>query len=367
MEVPLLDLKAQYARYRDQVPPAVESVLDSQLVCNGPPVRQLEQEMAAYCGCAAAVGVSSGTDALLSTLMTLGIGAGHEVITSTFTFFATAGVIWRAGARPVFVDIEPDTFNIDPAKIEAAITEKTKAIIPVHLFGQMAEMDPITAIAKKHKLHVIEDAAQSIGATYHGHKAGSIGTVGCLSFYPTKNLGAPGDGGMIVTQDTQLAERLAVTRNHGQGKTYHHQIVGGNFRMDSIVAAILSIKLQHLDQWTQERRGHAARYNELLSGVDGVVVPHVRDGNESIFHQYVVRMPNRDAMREFLAEQGISTGVYYPLSLHEQECFKDLGYKQGDFPESERATREVLALPVYGELTDAQVAYVAGKIREFLA
>ncbi|MCE5327003.1 MAG: DegT/DnrJ/EryC1/StrS family aminotransferase [Planctomycetaceae bacterium] len=367
MQVPLLDLKAQYQRYCLEVMPAVQAVLESQLVCNGPTVRTLEEEIASYSGCAAGVGVSSGTDALLAALMALGIGAGDEVITSPFTFFATAGTIWRTGARPVFVDIEPETFNIDPAKIPAAITSKTKAIIPVHLYGQMAEMDPIMAIAAKGGLAVIEDAAQSIGASYKGRKTGSVGTCGCLSFYPTKNLGAPGDAGMIVTNDKAFAAKCAQIRNHGQGGTYEHLAVGGNFRMDSITAAVLSIKLKYLEEWSAGRRHNAARYNELLAGVGGIKTPVIRPYNVSIFNQYIIRAKNRDALKAHLQAKGVASGVYYPLSLHQQPCFASLGYKPGDFPHSEQAAQEVLALPIYPEITDAQLQYVAATIKEFYA
>ncbi|HUT59173.1 MAG TPA: DegT/DnrJ/EryC1/StrS family aminotransferase [Phycisphaerae bacterium] len=380
MEVPLLDLKAQYATIRNEMMAAIEAVMDSQHFVMGPWVRQLEQEIAAYCDCKAAVGVSSGTDALLCALMAMGIGDGtpacrvgrncpgcDEVITTPYTFFSTAGAIWRVGARPVFVDIEPDTLNIDPARIEAAVTEHTKAIVPVHLYGQCAEMDPILEVAGKHGIHVIEDAAQAIGATYRGRKAGSMGTVGCLSFYPSKNLAGLGDGGMITTQDAELADRMAQCRNHGAEPKYYHKWVGGNFRLDSIQAAGLLVKLEHLDAWSAKRRQNAARYNELFAGFEPVTTPIVRQHNVSIFNQYVIRVPRRDELRDFLKGQGIGTEIYYPLSLHEQECFADLGYAKGDFPHSEKAAAESLALPIYPELTDEQIAYVAGKVKQFLS
>ncbi|MCK4625782.1 MAG: DegT/DnrJ/EryC1/StrS family aminotransferase, partial [Phycisphaerae bacterium] len=270
MQVPLLDLKAQYATIKDEMAPALQSVMDSQYFINGPEVKELEKQVAEYSDCAAAVGVSSGTDALLAALMTLDIGAGDEVITTPYTFFATAGSIWRTGAKPVFVDIEADTFNIDPAKIEAAITDKTKAIIPVHLFGQMAEMDAIMEIAKKHNLYVVEDAAQSIGSTYKGRKAGSIGTVGAFSFFPSKNLGGLGDGGMIVTQDAELGEKLTQCRNHGSKPKYFHKWVGGNFRLDTLQAAGLLVKLRHLDYWSEGRRANAAKYGALFADFEPV-------------------------------------------------------------------------------------------------
>ena len=366
MNVPLLDLKAQYATIKDEIDPAMQAVMDSQYFINGPEVKELERRVAEYSQCAAAVGVSSGTDALLCSLMTLGIGPGDEVITTPYTFFATAGSIWRSGARPVFVDIEPDTFNIDPAKIASAVTNKTKAIMPVHLFGQMADMDAICAVARDRGLFVIEDAAQAIGATTKGRKAGSIGTVGCFSFFPSKNLGGMGDGGMVTTQDADLADRLAQCRNHGSEPKYYHKWVGANFRLDTLQAAGLIVKLRHLDDWSASRRANAARYNELFADVEEVVTPTVRGDNVMIYNQYVIRIPRRDALQAFLTDSSIGSAIYYPLSLHQQECFASLGYKAGDFPESERAAAESLALPVYPELTDEQITYVAEKVKAFL-
>ncbi|MGB2822941.1 MAG: DegT/DnrJ/EryC1/StrS family aminotransferase [Phycisphaerae bacterium] len=366
MQVPLLDLKAQYAAIRDEMMPAIEAVMESQHFIGGPQVRELEEAVAEYCQATAAVGVSSGTDALLAGLMTLGVGAGDEVITTPYTFFATVGAIWRVGARPVFVDIQPDTFNIDPAGIDAAVTGRTKAIMPVHLFGQMADMEPIMAVAREHELYVIEDAAQAIGATCGGRKAGSIGTIGCFSFYPSKNLGGLGDGGIITTQDEELADRLRQCRNHGCGVKYFHEWVGGNFRLDTLQAAGLLVKLGHLDAWSAGRRANAALYDELFADIEPLVTPKVAEGNVSIYNQYVIRVPRRDELREFLTDSGIGTMVYYPLSLHQQECFAELGYKGGDFPVSERAAVETLALPIYPELTDEQIVYVAEKIGEFL-
>ncbi len=365
MHVPLLDLKAQFRTIRDEITAAVEEVLESQYFINGPAVAELEGRIAEYSGCAAAVGVSSGTDALLCALMTLGIGPGDEVITTPYTFFATAGCVWRVGARPVFVDILPETFNIDASKIEAAVTGKTKAVMPVHLFGQAADTDPVLAVAGEHDLHVIEDAAQAIGATYKGRKAGSIGTVGCFSFFPSKNLGGIGDGGMIVTQDAELARRLRVFRNHGAEPKYYHKWVGGNFRLDTLQAAALIVKLRYLDEWSAARRANAARYGELLADCEQVVTPTVREHNVSIFNQYVIRVPERDRLREQLGEKGIGTAIYYPVSLHQQECFASLGYGEGDFPESERAASESLALPIYAELTDEQIGYVAESVKGF--
>lgn len=367
MNVPLLDLKAQYAPIKDQITKALAEVIDSCYFINGVQVKQLEDAVAKYSSAAAGVGVSSGTDALLCALMTLGIGCGDEVITTPYTFFATAGSIARTGATPVFVDIDPDTYNIDASKIAAAVTKKTKAIIPVHLFGQMADMDEVMAVAKKHNLFVIEDAAQSIGSQYKGRKAGSIGTCGCFSFFPSKNLGTLGDGGMIVTQDRAFGEQLAIFRNHGSHPKYFHKFVGGNFRLDTIHAAALLVKLPHLDKWSQMRRDNAAKYNKHFAGFRAVKTPVIRDYNTTIFNQYVISVDQRNELQAFLKENGIGSEVYYPVSMHEQECFKDLGYKKGDFPNSEYAAAHTLALPIYSELTDDQIRYVADKIKEFLS
>jgi dTDP-4-amino-4,6-dideoxygalactose transaminase len=367
MKVPLLDLKAQYASLREEMTPALNAVIESQHFINGPEVKELEERVAEYCDAEAAVGVSSGTDALIVALMALGIGPRDEVITTPYTFFATAGSIWRVGAKPVFVDIEPDSFNIDPNRIEAAITERTRALMPVHLFGQTAEMDAIAEIASRHDLPVIEDAAQAIGARYRGRSAGSMGMIGCFSFFPSKNLGGFGDGGMVTTQDPKLGQRLLQCRNHGSSPKYYHAWVGGNFRLDTLQAAALLVKLRHLDAWHAARRGNAARYNELLAGVEGVVTPVVAAHNESIYNQYVIRVPERrDACQKFLTEQEIGTAIYYPLSLHEQECFGELGHRRGDFPESERAADETLALPIHPELTDEQIRFVTGQIEHFM-
>lgn len=367
MTVPLLDLKAQYDTIRDEVRAAVDKVLESQHFINGPEVKQLEEAVASYSHCKKGIGVSSGTDALLCSLMALDIGPGDEVITTPYTFFATVGSIWRVGAKPVFVDIEPETFNIDPAKIEAVVTKKTKAIIPVHLYGQCAEMDPILEIAKRHNLFVIEDGAQAIGAQYKGKTVGTMGTVGCLSFFPSKNLGGFGDGGMILTNDEALAEKIAVYRMHGSKPKYYHKFVGGNFRLDTIQAAGLLVKLPHLDSWSEKRRQNAKLYNELFKGCSKVTVPVIRDYNLTIYNQYVIRVGDkRDGLRDFLKENGIGTEIYYPVSMHEQECFAPLGYKKGDFPESEKAASETLALPIYPELTEEQIRYVAGKVKEYL-
>jgi dTDP-4-amino-4,6-dideoxygalactose transaminase len=367
MQVPLLDLKTQYAALKDQILPAISAVLDSQQLINGPAVKQFEDEVAKYSHTKSAIGVSSGTDALLCALMAMDIGPGDEVVTTPYTFFATAGSIARVGAKPVFVDIELDTFNIDATKIAGAITSKTKAIMPVHLFGQMADMEAIMDIARQKNLRVIEDAAQSIGCTYKGRQCGSIGTVGCFSFFPSKNLGGLGDGGMIVTQDPALGERMAIFRGHGSKPKYFHKWVGGNFRIDTIQAAYLSIKLKYLDGWSEQRRKNARLYDELLAGAKDVTRPAIRPHNVSIYNQYCIRVPKRDALMTHLKENGIGTEIYYPLCMHEQECFAYLGYKKGAFPNSERAAAESLALPIYPELREEQIRYVADTIKRYFA
>jgi len=366
MKVPLLDLQAQYAPIKGQIMKAIEEVVNSAHFINGPQVKQLEEAVCKYTGAAAAVGVSSGTDALLCGLMTLGVGAGDEVITTPYTFFATAGCIARTGAKPVFVDIELDTYNIDATKIEAAITPRTKAIMPVHLFGQMADMDAIMAIAKKHNLAVIEDAAQSIGSKYKGRQCGTIGTMGCFSFFPSKNLGTLGDGGMMVTMDAAFGEKLAVFRNHGSKPKYYHKWVGGNFRLDTIHAAALLVKLPLLENWSAMRRANAAQYDKHFAGFAPVKTPVIRGYNTTIFNQYVIRVPRRNELQEFLKKNEIGTEVYYPVSMHLQECFKDLGHKKGDFPNAETAQDNTLALPIYSELSSDQIAFVAAKVKEFL-
>jgi dTDP-4-amino-4,6-dideoxygalactose transaminase len=351
MAVPLLDLKAQYAKIRNDVLTAVGEVLESQRCIGGPKVAELEEKVAAASDCRYAVGVSSGTDAILAVLMALNIGPGDEVVTTPFTFFATAGCIARTGAKPVFVDIDPDTYNIDPNLIAAAVTKNTRAIIPVHLFGQMAEMDPIMEIADELRIPVIEDACQSITSTYKSKKAGSIGLAGCLSFFPSKNLGGIGDGGMVVTNDAALRDKLMMMRNHGQGSTYYHDFVGGNFRLDPIQAAALLVKLPYLSQWSQARRDNAAWYNRKFQGT-AVQTPYINPDCVSIFNQYCVRVPRRDDVIAHLKSLDIGCAIYYPLPLHLQKCFEYLGYVAGDFPVSEKAANEVMALPVYPELTD---------------
>jgi dTDP-4-amino-4,6-dideoxygalactose transaminase len=366
MQVPLLDLKAQYAGIRDEVLSAVSEVLETQRCIGGPKVDELEKAIAGVCDCKYAVGVSSGTDAILSSLISLEIGPGDEVITTPFTFFATVGSIARVGARPVFVDIDPKTFNINPDLIETAVTEKTKAIMPVHLFGQMAGMDPIMETANRHNLYVIEDAAQSITSTYKGRKAGSIGTAGCFSFFPSKNLGGIGDGGMIVTNDEQLYQRLFIMRNHGSEPKYYHKHIGGNFRLDPIQAAALLVKLPHLDEWSRARRENAAYYNKKFE-YTVVQTPYISPECLTIYNQYVIRVPRRDELKAHLNEKGIGCEIYYPVPMHLQECFRYLGYKDGVFPETERACKEVLAIPIYPELTEQMKDYVTETIIDFLS
>jgi dTDP-4-amino-4,6-dideoxygalactose transaminase len=366
--VPFLDLKAQYASIRDEAEEAMLRVAAAQQFVLGPEVEAFESEIAAYCQCRFAVGLSSGTDALLAALMAIGVGPGDEVITTPYTFVATTGTIARLGARPVFVDIDPETFNIDPATIPSRITPRTRAIVPVHLFGRMSDMDAILRIANEHNLPVIEDAAQAIGAETGGRRAGSLGRMACFSFYPTKNLGGFGDGGMLTTNDAALAERVRSLRSHGAsgtgGRRYEYRILGGNFRLDAIQAAVLRIKLKHLEAWTARRRGNAARYGALLR--DANVVPPADDGaGRHVFNQFVIRSARRDALREHLAAHGIGSDVYYPQPLHRAPAFADLGHKAGDFPESERAAAESLALPIYPELTDAMLGAVARTVSGF--
>jgi len=365
MQVPFLDLKAQYTTIKDEILAAISEVLETQVCIGGPKVSELEEKIAAISDCKFAVGSSSGTDAILNSLMSLDIGADDEVITTAFTFFATAGCVARTGAKPVFVDIDPRTYNIDPAQIEAVVTDKTKAIIPVHLFGQMADMDSIMKIAGKYNLVVIEDAAQSITSTYKGKKAGSIGTVGCFSFYPSKNLSGIGDGGMVVTNDEGLYERLVVMRNHGQNPKYYYKYVGGNFRLDHIQAAALLVKLPHLDEWSQARRRNAAYYNRKFAATP-VTTPYVNPNCESTYNLYVIRVSNRDDLAAHLRKKNIGYEIYYPLPMHLQECFAYLGYKRGDFPQAEKAADEVIAIPVYPELTDKMKDYVVETIQSFL-
>jgi dTDP-4-amino-4,6-dideoxygalactose transaminase len=362
MNVPLLDLKAQFAPLRAEIMAAVSDVFESQYFILGPQVAAFEQACAEYIGAPHAVGVSSGTDALLLALMALGIGPGDEVITTPYTFFATAGSVARLGATPVFVDIDPRTYNMDVTKIAAAITPRTKAIMPVHLYGQCVDMDPLLAVARKHKLCVIEDAAQAIGARYKDKQAGTRGTIGCFSFFPSKNLGGAGDGGLVTTADAALAEKMRQLRMHGMEPKYYHALIGGNFRLDALQAAVLRVKLNYLNAWHEGRRRNAAKYDAAFAACAAIVTPAVRPDCYMIFNQYVIRVPQRDTVLAALKAATIGSEVYYPVALHQQTCFAYLGHAAGAFPEAERAARETLALPIYPELTDEQLRYVVATV-----
>lgn len=367
MEVRLLDLRPQYAAIREEIREAIDRVCESQYFILGPEVSKFEEEVAEYCGTRCAVGMSSGTDALLAALMAIGVGPGDEVITTAYSFFASAAVIVRSGAVPVFVDIDRVTFNLDPEAAAAKITRRTKAIMPVHLYGRCADMAPINAAAEAHELTVIEDAAQALSASDRvGRKAGALGHMGCFSFFPSKNLGAFGDGGMVTTDDEDLAELLRVLRMQGGKPKYEHRVVGGNFRLDALQAAVLRVKLKYLDQWSGGRRANAETYRALFEEMDlldRVRLPEDVDGH--VYNQFVVRVPKRDWLRDFLSERKIGTEVYYPIPLHLQASLSHLGHKEGDFPEAEEASRESLALPIYPELTEEQQRHVVGTIREF--
>lgn len=389
MKVPLLDLTLQYEKIAAEVQAAIERVCRSQQFILGAQVRELEGRLARYSGCEHGIGVSSGTDALLLALMALGIGPGDEVITSPFTFFATAGTIARLGARPVFCDIDPRDFNLSPGRVEEIVTReyevrgagsdrqvihrktggRLKAIMPVHLYGQVCEMDALMDIASRLGLYVIEDAAQAIGAQDgKGRMVGGIGYIGCFSFFPTKNLGAFGDAGMCTTNDPTLAERMRVLRVHGMEPKYHHSLIGGNFRLDEIQAAVLNVKLGSLDHWMAARDAHARRYTQQLQGIPpagAVATPIQSRGGRHVWNQYVIRVQRRDELRQYLASAGVGTEIYYPIPLHLQQCFAYLGYSAGQLPEAERAAHEVLALPVFPELSPAQIDHVAGTIRRF--
>lgn len=371
MKVPLLDLTAQHASIRDEIDTALAGVVSSQRFILGAVVEACEEAVARYTGSTCGIGVSSGTDALLVALMAEGIGPGDEVVTTPYSFFATAGAIARVGATPVFADIDPVTLNLDPAHLAGRITSRTRAIIPVHIFGQMAEMAPIMEIAQSHNLIVIEDAAQAIGAEHNGHRAGSIGHYGCFSFFPSKNLGCFGDGGMVVTDDVARAERVRVLRVHGEGVKYRHKHVGGNFRLDALQAAVVHAKLPYLDGWSDARGRNAALYSRLLGDFARrepslLTLPEAVT-DRHVFNQYVVRVADRDQVRARLTAAGIGTAIYYPLPLHMQECFAGLGYRRGDLPESEQAADRALALPIYPELTTEQIRWVAGALEDALA
>ena len=361
MSVPLLDLQAQYRPLRDELLAAITRVCDSQRFIMGPEVDGLERELAEALGVPHAIAVSSGTDAILVALMALGIGPGDEVVTSTYSFFATAGCVARLGATAKLVDVDPLTYNLQPEAVRRALTARTRAIIPVHLYGLMADMDPILEIAAAAGVPVVEDAAQAIGAACKGRQAGSLGTAACFSFFPSKNLGAFGDGGLVTTADARLAHEIRLLRNHGAEPKYVHKRIGGNFRLDALQAAVLRVKLPHLPRWSEMRRANAERYGRLFAeyGLTGrVTPPHEPAGYRHIFNQYVVRVPDRDRVRSALAGAGIGTEIYYPIPFHLQECFAPLGYRRGDFPEAEAAADSTLALPIYGELTVEQQAQV---------
>jgi dTDP-4-amino-4,6-dideoxygalactose transaminase len=375
MHVPLLDLKLQYAPLKARILAEIEAVADSQALILGPRTEVFEKAVAAYCGAEHAIGVSSGTDAELALLMALGIGPGDAVITTPYTFFATASCVTRLGARPVFADIDPDTFNLSPAALEKKLarTPNVKAIVPVHLYGQCADMEAILALGKKYGVPVLEDAAQALGARHPLGGAGAMGEAGWFSFYPTKNLGAFGDAGMIVCRDGALASRLRALRNHGMEPRYYHAMIGGNFRIDAIQSAVLNVKLPCLDGWSAGRRACAAFYRaefERLGLGGALTLPVERFAqsgieNHHIYNQFIIRAPRRDALRDHLSRAGIGTEIYYPLPLHLQECYRDLGHREGDFPESERAARETLALPIFPELTREQQGYVAAEVAAF--
>ena len=385
MSVPLLDLKAQYATIRDDVRQAIDEVCDAQWFVMGPNVKELEERVAEYSECSHGIGVSSGTDALLVALMALEVGHGDAVITTPYTFFATGGTIARVGARPVFCDIDPDSYNICPEKLRSLLESEcetrdgklihtpsgttVKTVMPVHLSGQTADMDALVAIGREYDLPIVEDAAQSIGSEYlNGGRAGSQGAIGCFSFFPSKNLGAFGDGGMCTTNDDALAERLSILRLHGGKPKYYHSIVGGNFRLDALQAAVLLVKLRSLDAWTSARQSNAAYYTDAIRAAglgDRVATPKTVTGKRHIYNQYVIRVQDRDALREHLQNSGIGTEIYYPVPLHLQQCFSELGYREGDCPESEAAARETLAIPVYPELSREQQDYVVATIADF--
>ncbi|HUE12099.1 MAG TPA: DegT/DnrJ/EryC1/StrS family aminotransferase [Steroidobacteraceae bacterium] len=387
INVPLLDLKAQFAQIREEALAVIERVCASQQFILGEHVRGLETEIAQYCGASHGIGVSSGTDALLLALMALEIGAGDEVITTPFTFFATAGTIARVGARPVFCDIDPKTFNLSPAAVQTFIDAacaadgdglvnratggRIRAIMPVHLYGQSADMEPLMRIARRYDLRVIEDAAQAIGTEYKGGiRVGSIGDIGCFSFFPSKNLGAFGDAGLCTTGDPDLAERMRVLRVHGGKPKYFHSLIGGNFRIDELQAAVLRVKLKYLDGWTEARQRNAAYYSHAFARAPTglrLVAPQASADSRHIFNQYIVRVQSRDALKSFLSERRIGTEIYYPVPLHLQPCFAYLGYKTGEFPHSEQAAAETLALPIYPELSEAQLEHVSSSVQSFFA
>ena len=369
VKIPFLDLQAQNGPLREDTLAAIARVCDSQRFIMGPEIDALEDELAALLGIDHAIAVSSGTDAVLLALMALGITAGDEVVTTTYSFFATAGAIVRLGARPVLVDIDPVTFNIDPEHLAASITPRTRAILPVHLFGLSADLDPIMQHADRHGIPVVEDAAQAIGATYKSRPVGAIGTFGCFSFFPSKNLGAFGDAGLLTTSDARLAKRARLLRTHGMEPKYYHHLVGGNFRMDALQAAVIRVKAPHLAAWTDARRANAQRYGTLFRDAalgDRVTLPVEPPDRRHIFNQFVIRTADRDGLKRYLDDRGIGTEIYYPVPFHLQPCFANLGHRRGEFPHAERAAGESLALPIYGELTEAQQEAVVEAVAGFV-
>ena len=364
MNIPMVDLVTQYHRIKKEIDRAVKDVLESGRFIMGPMVATFEEKMASYCGVKYGIACASGTDALMMALMSIGINPGDEVITTPFTFVATAEVIALLGAKPVYVDIEPDTYLIDPDKIEEAITPRTKAIIPVHLYGQSADMDKINTIAKKHKLVVIEDACQAVGATYKEKKVCALGDIACLSFFPSKNLGAFGDGGMVLTSDETLAGKLRMIRNHGSEKRYHHAVLGLNSRLDALQAAILTVKLRYLDEWNEARKDRAALYSELLKDTN-VITPVTKDTNGHVFHQYSIRVKNRDELQKYLQQSGIATAIHYPVPLHLQPAFQELKQEKKRFPIAEKTAQEIISLPMYPELKEETIEFIVRKIIEF--
>jgi dTDP-4-amino-4,6-dideoxygalactose transaminase len=368
VKVPILDLKAQFRSIRQEVLKSIEKVCDEQGFVLGPRVQKLEEALAKFVGTSQAVGVASGSDALLLSLMELGVGPGDEVITTPFTFFSTAGVISLLHARPVFVDIRPDTFNINPDELEDAITDRTKAIIPVHLFGQCAEMEKINQIAAPKGIRVIEDACQAIGAARNGVRAGGFAYTGCFSFFPSKNLGGFGDGGLITTHEPDLADRLRALRVHGSNSDYHHHLIGMNSRLDALQAAVLQVKLKYVEGWTNKRRLNAERYQECFQDaglLDRITLPYVDRANYHVYNQFTIGTPERDQLGAYLTQHGVGNKIYYPVPLHLQECYQELGYRPGQLPVSEKAATEVLSIPIYSELTSDQIAYVVETIKGF--
>jgi dTDP-4-amino-4,6-dideoxygalactose transaminase len=366
MKVPFLDLKAQYESIKHEVAAAIQQVLEKTAFAGGPFVAQFEKEFSAFCRTRHCIGVGSGTDALWLALLALGVGPGDEVITVPDTFIATAEAISYCGARPVFVDVEEETYNMNPNLLEAAITPRTKAVIPVHLFGQMADMDPIMVIARRHNLRVVEDASQAHGAEYKGRIAGSIGDAGCFSFYPGKNLGAYGEAGAVVTDNADLDQKIRMLRDHGQAKKYYHGLIGWNARMDGFQGAILSVKIKNLPSWNEARRKNAGLYDELLGAINGVVIPRESPGNKHVYHIYAIRIPNQDALIKALAEKDIHCGIHYPIPLHLQDAYKDLGIKKGSFPVAEKVSSEFVSLPMFPELGEDQIEFVVRELGSFL-